>query len=115
VFNTENSISVSDIISKEKIIVAGIAKPKYFIDYLNSGNDKVMIYSDHHNFSEAEISELNELSKDKIIVTTEKDFMRLNGKIKSSNLFYLPIQSKFISDKEQFDNLITNWVKSYTT
>jgi tetraacyldisaccharide 4'-kinase len=115
VFSTENSISVSDIISKEKVILAGIAKPKYFIDYLNSGNDKVMIYSDHHNFSEAEISELNELSKDKIIVTTEKDFMRLNGKINSSNLFYLPIQSKFNSDKEQFDSLVTNWVKSYTT
>jgi tetraacyldisaccharide 4'-kinase len=115
VFSAENSISVSDIISKEKIIVAGIAKPKYFIDYLNSGTDKVMIYPDHHNFSEAEILEISELSKDKIIVTTEKDFMRLNGKINSSNLFYLPIQSKFISDKQQFDALISNWVKSYTT
>jgi tetraacyldisaccharide 4'-kinase len=113
VFSAENSISVSDIISKEKIIVAGIAKPKYFIDYLNSGTDKVMIYPDHHNFSEVEISEINKLSKDKIIVTTEKDFMRLNGKIYSSNLFYLPIQSKFNSDKEQFDSLVTNWVKSY--
>lgn len=115
VFSTENSISVSDILSKEKVIVVGIAKPNYFIDYLNSGTDKVMIYPDHHNFSEAEVSEINDLSKDKIIVTTEKDFMRLNGKINSSNLFYLPIQSKFISDKVQFDNLITNWVKSYTT
>ena len=115
VFSTENSISVSDIIATEKLILAGIANPKYFINYLNSGTDKVMIYPDHHNFSDAEISEINELSKDKIIVTTEKDFMRLNGKIKSSNLFYLPIQSKFISDKEQFDNIITNWVKSYTT
>jgi tetraacyldisaccharide 4'-kinase len=114
VFSTENSISVSDIIATEKVIVAGIAKPKYFVDYLNSGADKVMIYPDHHNFSDAEISEINELSKDKILVTTEKDFMRLNGKIKSSNLFYLPIQSKFISDKEQFDALISNWVKSYT-
>ena len=111
VFSTENSISVSDIISKEKVIVAGIAKPKYFVDYLNSGTDKVMIYPDHHNFSEAEISEINELSKDKIIVTTEKDFMRLNGKINSSNLFYLPIQSKFVSEKEQFDALVTNWVR----
>jgi tetraacyldisaccharide 4'-kinase len=115
VFSAENSILVSDIITKEKVIVAGIAKPKYFVDYLNSGTDKVMIYSDHHNFSEAEISEINEFSKDKILVTTEKDFIRLNGKINSSSLFYLPIQSKFISDKEQFDALISNWVKSYTT
>jgi tetraacyldisaccharide 4'-kinase len=115
VYNTENSISVLDIISKEKVIVVGIAKPKYFIDYLNSGNDKVMIYSDHHNFTEVEISELNEFSKDKIIVTTEKDFMRLNGKINSRNLFYLPIQSKFISEKTKFDSLVTNWIKNYTT
>ena len=115
VFSTENNILVSDIISKEKVILAGIAKPKYFVDYLNSGTDKVMIYPDHHNFSETEISEINKLSKDKILITTEKDFMRLNGKINSNNLFYLPIQSKFISDKEEFDSLVSNWIKNYTT
>ena len=114
VYGTENSISVSDIISKEKVILAGIAKPKYFIDYLNSGNDKVMIFSDHHNFSETEISEIKKASKDKILITTEKDFMRLQGKIPTNNLYYLPIQSKFVSDKEKFDNLVATWVKNYT-
>ena len=111
VYSSLNSIEVSEIKTIEKVILCGIAKPKYFIDYLNSGNDKVMIYPDHHNFSEVEILELNELSKDKIIVTTEKDFMRLNGKINGSNLFYLPIQTKFISEKEKFDSTLTSWVK----
>ena len=114
VMGAENSLLVSNIISKEKVIVAGIAKPKYFIDYLNSGNDKVMIYPDHHNFSENEILTLNELSQDKILVTTEKDFMRLKGKLKADNLYYLPIQSKFVSDKEKFDTIVLNWVKNYT-
>lgn len=114
VYSTENSISISDIISKEKVILAGIAKPKYFIDYLNSGNDNVMIFPDHHNFSETEISEINKASKDKILITTEKDFMRLQGKIPTNNLYYLPIQSKFVSDKEKFDNLVATWVKNYT-
>lgn len=114
VMGAENSLLVSNIISKEKVIVAGIAKPKYFIEYLNSGNDKVMIYPDHHNFSENEILTLNELSQDKILVTTEKDFMRLKGKVKADNLYYLPIQSKFVSDKEKFDTLVLNWVKNYT-
>ena len=114
VYGTENSISVSDIISKEKVILAGIAKPKYFINYLNSGNDKVMIFPDHHNFSETEISEIYKASKDKILITTEKDFMRLQGKIPPNNLYYLPIQSKFVSDKEKFDDLIANWVENYT-
>jgi tetraacyldisaccharide 4'-kinase len=114
VMGAENSLSVSNIISTEKVIVAGIAKPKYFIDYLNSGNDKVMMYPDHHNFSENEILALNELSKDKILVTTEKDFMRLKGKVNAYNLYYLPIQSKFVSDKEKFDTLVVNWVKNHT-
>jgi tetraacyldisaccharide 4'-kinase len=111
VYSSSNSIEVSEIKTKEKVILCGIAKPKYFIDSLNSGNDKVKIYSDHHNFSEVEISELNELLKDKIIVTTEKDIMRLNGKINSSNLYCLPIQTKFISEKEKFDSILTSWVK----
>lgn len=108
VFSTENAQNVSGIIAKEKVIVAGIAKPKYFIDYLNSGNDKVLIYPDHHNFSEEEISELNNLAQDKILVTTEKDFVRLNGKIKSDKLFYLPIKVKFLNSETEFQTIITN-------
>ena len=40
--------------------------------------------------------------------------MRLQGKIPTNNLYYLPIQSKFVSDKEKFDNLVATWVKNYT-
>lgn len=110
-FGTDKKISVVDVIAQEKVIIAGIAKPKYFIDYLNSGNDKVMIYPDHHNFSEQEISELNVLDQDKILVTTEKDFVRLNGKIKSDKLYYLPIQSKFLNSENDFQNLISETIK----
>ena len=82
--------------------MAGIAKPKYFIEYLDSGKDKVLIYPDHHNFSAQEISELNAFAQDKIVVTTEKDFVRLNGKIKSDKLFYLPIKSNFLNLEKEF-------------
>lgn len=111
VFSTEKAINVSDIISKEKIIVAGIAKPKYFIDYLNSGKDKVLIYPDHHNFTEQEISELNATAQDRILVTTEKDFVRLNGKIKSDTLYYLPIKVKFLNSESEFQTLISKTIK----
>ena len=111
VFSAEKAINVSDIISKEKIIVAGIAKPKYFIDYLNSGKDKVMIYPDHHNFTEQEISGLDALAQDKIVVTTEKDFVRLNGKIKSDTLYYLPIKVKFLNSESEFQTLISKTIK----
>ena len=108
VFSAVKGINVSNVISKEKVIVAGIAKPKYFVDYLNSGKDKVLIYPDHHNFSAQEISELNALSQDKMLVTTEKDFVRLNGKIKPDNLFYLPIKVKFLNLETEFQSVISN-------
>jgi tetraacyldisaccharide 4'-kinase len=111
VFSTENSMNVADVISKEKIIVAGIAKPKYFVDYLNSGKDKVLIYPDHHNFSEQEISELNALAQEKTLITTEKDFVRLNGKINSEKLYYLPIKVKFLNNESQFKTIITKTIK----
>lgn len=106
VFGAEKTVSVSEIISAEKVIVVGIAKPKYFVDYLNSGKDVIKIYSDHHNFSDAEISELNALAHEKIVVTTEKDFVRLNGKIEKKNLFYLPIKIQFLNNQELFQSLI---------
>ncbi len=106
VFGTENTMNVSEVITKEKVIVAGIAKPKYFIDYLNSGKDKVMIYPDHHNFSDQEILELNAIAQDKMLVTTEKDYVRLNGKINSDKLFYLPIKVKFLNSENEFQPLI---------
>lgn len=111
VFSANSSLPVSDIISKEKVIVAGIAKPKYFVNFLNSGKDKVMIYPDHHNFSEQEIAELNVLAQDKILVTTEKDFMRLNGKVNSENLYYLPITSTFIEAESDFQEAIFKVIK----
>lgn len=115
VFGSENTMNVTDVITKEKVIVAGIAKPKYFIDYLNSGKDKVLIYPDHHNFSEQEISELNTLAQEKMLVTTEKDFVRLNGKINSDKLFYLPIRIKLLKEEVFFNDIIRNWVKNYLT
>ena len=106
VFGTENTMNVSEVITKEKVIVAGIAKPKYFINYLNSGKDKVLIYPDHHNFSDQEILELNAIAQDKMLVTTEKDYVRLNGKINSDKLFYLPIKVKFLNSENEFQPLI---------
>ena len=111
VFGVDNSMNVSEIIAKEKVIVAGIAKPKYFVDYLNSGKDTVMIYPDHHHFLEQEISELNASAQDKILVTTEKDFVRLNGKIKSDKLFYLPIKVKFLHSESEFKPIISKTIK----
>ena len=71
-----------------------------------------MSFPDHHHFSENDIFKIKEEAKNKLIVTTEKDFMRLSGKLPSSQLFYLPIKSSFLSGSDNFNTTITNYVES---
>lgn len=112
VYSERDKIQVVDIADSPKILVAGIAKPKPFFDYLKGNASKCMAYPDHHDFTEAEISELNTLCQTNIIITTEKDFMRLKGKLPLNRLYYLPIKSKFLFDAEQFDAEISDYVEA---
>ncbi len=114
VYNDTESLAVSDLKLTPKMLLAGIAKPKPFFDYLQTDKDEVMTFSDHHHFSESDILNIKSQAIDKIIVTTEKDFVRLNAIILRKQLFYLPIKSKFLSNHESFDAIIFNYVGSRT-
>ena len=114
VYNENDSIAVSDLKLTKKIALAGIAKPKPFFDFLQADTDEIMTFPDHHYFSESEILTLKDKAKDKIIITTEKDFVRLDAKILKAQLYYLPIKSKFVSNQETFDQIILNYVGTCT-
>lgn len=90
-------------------LVTGIANPKPLVQYLNklNLNFEHISYKDHHNFSD---KELNELSKKQLIITTEKDYMRLKDSL--SNVFYLPIVTEFLNDKDVFDKKVLSFVGS---
>lgn len=108
------NIAVGELKEKDKILLAGIAKPSPFFNYLKKEGDICLRYPDHHYFSEKEIEELKRLSEDKIIVTTEKDYMRLKGKLADDRLFYLPIRSSFVSRGDDFDKTILYYVGQST-
>jgi tetraacyldisaccharide 4'-kinase len=114
IYNQNNTLEVSEIKSKEKVLLAGIAKPKPFFDYLQKEVDDLMSFPDHHHFSESDISVIKNKAKDKIIVTTEKDFVRLDAEILAKQLYYLPITSKFVDKQAIFDKTILNYVGTYT-
>ncbi|MNK16426.1 Tetraacyldisaccharide 4'-kinase [compost metagenome] len=114
VFSEEGQLSIDDLKGRQKILVAGIAKPKPFFDYLKEQDDEVMAYSDHHGFSESELTDIKERSNNKIIITTEKDYMRLRGKLPKDKLFYLPIKSRFLADSDDFDKTILEYVGQST-
>ena len=114
IYSETESLRVSEIKSMQKILLAGIANPKPFFDYLKTDTDETITYADHHHYSESDILNIKSRAIDKIIVTTEKDFVRLNAKILTSQLYYLPIKSKLVSDQETFEKIILNYVGTCT-
>lgn len=114
IYSSKGSLAVAEIKVQEKLLLAGIAKPKPFFDYLQSGNDVVMTFADHHHFTESDILNIKSQAVEKIIVTTEKDFVRLEADIFSAQLYYLPIKSKLINHSDTFDQIILDYVGTCT-
>ncbi|MEI7508849.1 MAG: tetraacyldisaccharide 4'-kinase [Flavobacterium sp.] len=109
IYNETESKPLEEINAIDKLLLAGIAKPKPFFDYLQGENDLLMVFPDHHYFTENDIKEIKNKANNKLIITTEKDYVRLkNQNLKA--LFYLPIKSSFISEGDNFNKIILNYV-----
>ena len=114
VISDKGHLGIEQIKGMQKVLVAGIAKPRPFFEYLQQPGDDVLSFSDHHDFTEEELTDLNERSQHKIIVTTEKDYVRLKGKLPADRLFYVPIKSRFLNGADDFDKTILNYVGQST-
>ena len=112
VFSEGKSIKASEVKYVDKLLLAGIAKPEPFFKYLQSEKEEQLVFPDHHHFSEKDLMEIQNKAEGKIIITTEKDFVRLKGSIPKEQLFYLPIRSSFLSAAEKFDKTITDYVET---
>lgn len=114
VYSEVKQLSLAEIKTVDKLLLAGIAKPKPFFAYLQAAKSGTMVFSDHHDFTPQDIEIIKEKAKDNIIITTEKDFVRLKGKLPKEQLFYLPIKSSFVNNKADFDKTIMNYVGKST-
>ncbi len=110
---------------KNVLLVCGIAKPKYITDYLNSLGIKFQssLFSDHHDFTESDLKnivssfeKLNDVNA--VIITTEKDAMRLmkfknNSALLQNRLYTLTVKMKFQpEEKIRFDKIIFDFVRT---
>ncbi len=106
------------------LLFTGIANPLPLYKHLSSiyKNVNHLKFNDHHSFDQNDIKtikkEFNNIDENnKIIITTEKDIMRLSlpkilDKIQDIPLFYIPIEIKFHgSNKEDFDAQIIEHVR----
>jgi len=111
IYSKDEKIAISEIKNEPKILLAGIAKPKPFFDYLKNEKDECLTFPDHHHFSDADLEEIQKKAQNKKIITTEKDFVRLKDSKLISQLYYLPIKSTFITNRQNFDATILEFVK----
>ena len=59
------------------LMATGIANPISFFSYLQQEKDTLAVFADHHHFTKSEIEAVDEKANGRIIVTTEKDYVRL--------------------------------------
>lgn len=102
VTNNSEEIPVSDLKS-DFIAVAGIAKPEYFFEFLNCTKNDCLTFADHHFFSDQDIKNILQKANVRKIITTEKDYMRLQNLLPKNQLYYLPIEMDFLKDSKAFD------------
>ena len=96
------------------ILVTGIADSSYLVNFLKSKGLKFkhLKYSDHYNFNKSSINKITELSINKKILTTEKDFGRLTPKINDRDIYYIEVGLEFpaeINDND-FDSNIEEYI-----
>lgn len=109
----------------EVLLVTGIANPKQLKNFLldNAGVYYELLYDDHHIFS---IDDLKEIKKKyaslnaekKIILTTEKDAVRLikfEQELKELPIYIMPMKVQFLFDGDnRFIDLIIKFITGFS-
>lgn len=108
----DNNLAYYDI-----LLITGIANPKPLLQHLSKFSQKVkhLKFKDHHNFSEEDIKNIlaqyKKMGEYKLILTTEKDYVRLKTFDYIRELvYYWPINVQ-INEQEEFNKTIQDYVR----
>ena len=108
----------------EILLVTGIANPKPLKKLLEdySNGYQMLQYSDHHIFTIDDLNDIKQKFKtietnNKIILTTEKDAVRLvkfNTDITDLPLYVIPVRHRFLFEEgHKFDKLVTDFIHNF--
>ncbi|MFO0321867.1 MAG: tetraacyldisaccharide 4'-kinase [Bacteroidota bacterium] len=116
--------TLADLFRYRIVLFTGIANPFPMLTYLKEYASEVkhIQYGDHHHFTLENILEIRRLldsftGGNKIIVTTEKDAMRLKGSsleeiANSLPLYILPIEIDFKNKTNDFNQYILDYLRT---
>ena len=111
-----NQLSLNTI--DEALVVTGIAHPEPLLAELRQYTKvQHLPFADHHDFTSGDIARIKETfatlpGSNNLIITTEKDAIRLRGKIDSLPVYILPVTVAFHKENDKdFDTLIESSVR----
>jgi len=98
--------NINEFKNKNILAFAGIGNPVNFFDILKKNNINIIEekkFPDHYNYSGKELGDLLNRAKEKnsILLTTEKDYFRINNKKYRKNINFLKIKVE-IENKDRF-------------
>lgn len=124
-YNSPDRIVLNEQMSV--LMVAAIAGTEYMMEYVESkvADVRLLEYNDHHLFSNFDIGNIELYfkqmpeSSQRIILTTEKDAMRLDTHrelLQQLNLpiYILPVTVRFLGEEpDMFDRVIKDWLLNF--
>jgi tetraacyldisaccharide 4'-kinase len=112
--------------TEDIVLITGVAQPAPLINYVKKVFHKVelMQYPDHHIFNMDDLKQIRETfdkmrisNQDAIIVTTEKDGVRLEkfaSELNGYPVYCLPVRHKFLFGQQlQFDKQVFEFIDGY--
>lgn len=116
--------TLQDLFRFRLIVFTGIANPSPMITYLKEYSAGVshLPFDDHHDYTVTDIANIQKYYEsfeggNKLIVTTEKDLMRLKTPeiwaiAERMNIFVLPVEVTFKDKEEEFNEYILKYVRT---
>lgn len=125
-YNPKQRIKLDDDL--DAIVISAIANTRYLLSHLHQSVKSFtsMEYEDHHNFTQQDIEYITKVYGErthhrKIILTTEKDAVRLDAHRnyfaeQKIPIFVLPVEVSFLlGGKEEFDALIKGRLSEFSS
>ena len=101
--SASTQIPLKQLQGKHFVLVTGIANPAPLVAHLkNCGLEFTHLsFPDHHRFRPKDISTIRYRAGAGVVLTTEKDYGRLQPFLKQQELWCLPIAMDFVFDREK--------------
>ena len=109
IFGRSKKLPISILKKIPFILVTGIADNTQLVRELRMKGliFKTITYKDHFTYSKKDIDKISSFSDGNLILTTEKDYYKIQNQMKSDLLFYVKINIRFNEeDSELFKSLL---------